>query len=199
MINSRIIGANGTPLNINGEGELSVTIHTHPPIDEKIESLPFRSYFKTTAGASDMRVDGSTTPVQFSIDADGNYDYYIKTISVKLADAGAKFNLFGALAALGTGVSFVWKNNEVGSLTIHDGIKDNLEWYRLSEQIPTIIDLSGGGADAVTVHIDLSRVFGTPYGLRLPKGTTAQLIFTVNDNLSAGLDEFNIIGYGIKI
>lgn len=200
MITARIIGANGKQLKVNGEGELAVSVHTHPPTDEVIESLPFRAYFEN-AGSNDMIVDGSTTPVEFSINADADFDYYIKTISVKLADATAQFNEFGALSALTNGVEFLWRSIRVGELTIHDGIKDNIEWFRLAN-IPinrnSIIDLSGGGADAIIVQIDLATLFGNPWGVRLEKGTTDKLVFRVNDAL-AGLDEFNIIGYGTKI
>lgn len=199
MITSRIIGKNGKELNINGEGELTVAIHTHPPIDEKIESLPFRAYFRNSAGSNDMRVNGATTNVDFSIDADEDFDYYIKTLSVKLADATAQFNEFGALAALTNGIEFKWRNQKTGELIIHDGIKDNLEWFRLSDQAPLIVDLSGGGADAVVAHIDLGKLFGNEWGVRLVKGRKDQLVFTVKDNLSVGIDEFNIIGYGVKI
>ena len=46
MITARIVGNNGQQLKVNGEGELAVTVHTHPPTDEAVESLPFRGYFK---------------------------------------------------------------------------------------------------------------------------------------------------------
>lgn len=199
MITARIIGSNGHELKINGEGELTATLHTHPPREEKVESFPFRAYFRNSSESNDMRINGLTDPDDFYISADAEYDYFIKVISVKLADAGAKFNLFGALAALTNGVKFSWSNLKTGELIIHDGIKDNLEWFRLSNQVPTITDLSGGGADSIVVYIDLAVIFGTPWGVRLTKGTKDQLSFSVRDNLSAGLDEFNIIAYGVKI
>lgn len=198
MITARIVGANGQQLKVNGEGEITASIHTHPPIEEKVEALPFRSYF-TNAGSNDLRVNGSTNSVEFSIDGDSEYDYFIKAINVKLADAGAKFNLFGALSALTNGVEFIWRSQDVGELIIHDGIKDNLEWYRLANVTPTIIDLSGGGADAIVVTIDLKILFSSNWGVRLKKGTNDKLIFRINDNLSTGIDEFNIIAYGTKI
>lgn len=198
MITSRIIGDNGKQLKINGEGELAVTIHTHPPTDEQVESLPFRSYFLNGA-SNDMRVNGATNSVEFSINSDSSFDYFIKFISIKLADAGASFNEFGNLSALSNGVEFEWVSQLLGTLTIHDGIKDNLEFFRLSNQTPVIIDLSGGGADAVVVQWDLAKIFGNPWGVRLTKTTTDKLLFRVNDDLSTGIDEFNIIAHGTKI
>lgn len=200
MITARIVGSNGQQLKVNGEGELAVTVHTHPPIDEVVESLPFRAYFEN-AGSNDMRVNGSTTPVEFSLNADGNFDYYVKSISVKLADANAVLNKFGNLSALTNGVEFEWDSIRVGTQIIHDGIKDNLEFFRLTNGgfAPQIVDLSGAGADAVIAFIDLALLFGNPWGIRLEKGTTDKLLFRVNDDLSVGIDEFNIIGYGTKI
>ena len=200
MITTRIVGANGKQLKINGEGEIAVAIHTHPPTDEAVESLPLRAYFEN-AGSNDMRVNGATTPVEFSIDADGDFDRYIKTLSIKLADPSATLDKFGNLTALSNGVEFIWRSIRVGEQIIHDGIKDNLEFFRLSNggYVPQIIDLSGGGADAIIVYVDLAQLFGNPWGIRLEKGTTDKLLFRVNDNLSSGIVEFNIIGYGTKL
>lgn len=202
MLTTRIIGNSGQQLKVNGEGEIGVVVHTHPPIKESRVSLPFRDYFKN-AGSNDMKASGTAeNPVEFSIDADANFDYYIKTLSVKLADAGATFDDFGNLGgALTNGVEFYWQSQRLGKLVIHDGIKDNLEFYRLStNQVAdnSIIDLSGGGADAVVVSVDLASLFGNPWGVRLERGTTDKLVFGVSDDLS-GVDEFNIIGYGTKV
>lgn len=199
MLTTRIIGANGKQLKINGEGEITATIHTHPPIDEVVESLPFRAYFRNSSASNDMRVNGSVTNVEFSINADSDFDYYIKSLSIKLADAGATFDDFGNLGGILTnGVEFYWQNQKSGKLTIHEGIKDNLEFFRLSKQNPNIIDLSGAGADALIVEVDFEVLFGTRFGIRLVKGTTDKIVFTIKDDIT-GLDEFNIIGYGIKL
>lgn len=193
-----IVGNKGNPLSINEDGGIDVTIAQYPAISEARTALPYRSFFLNDV-SNDMRVDGSTTNVVFSIIADGDYDYYIKSINVEIADAGAKFNLFGALAALTNGVTFEWFKQDIGTQTIHDGLKDNLDFFRLSDQVPTIIDLSGGGADAVIVHIDLLKLFGMPWGVKLRKGSTDRLSFTVRDDLSAGITTYNTIGYGIRI
>ena len=204
MITTQIVDGNSGDhkLKIQREGEIGVVVHTHPPFRESRTSLPFRQYFTadgTINGSNDMRVNGSVTPLEFCIPAEPNFDRFIKFISVKLADAGATFGEFANLAALTNGVEFEWQSQEVGALIIHDGIKDNLEFFRLSSQVPTIIDLSGGGADSIVVGIDLAKMFGSQWGLKLTAGTTEKLIFRVNDNLSVGIDEFNIIGHGTKV
>ena len=62
----------GNRLRINGEGELGVVIHTHPPVDEVLSSYPFSQFFTddgTSSGSKDMRVDGSSTSQEFYIAA----------------------------------------------------------------------------------------------------------------------------------
>jgi hypothetical protein len=191
----------GNRLKVQPEGDIGVVIHTHPPIKESRTGFPFRQYFTEDGlplSSNSMVVDGSVTPVNFFIEAETDFDRYIKFIAVKLADATAKFNEFGALTALANGVEFVWSSQSIGELVIHDGIKDNLEFFRLSSQPPVIVDLTGGGADAIVVGIDLAKMFGSQWGIKLTAGTTDRLTFRVNDAL-AGLDEFNIIGHGTKV
>ena len=56
-----------------------------------------------------------------------------------------------------------------------------------------------GNAEGYMMAIDLENVFGLPFGLRLRAGTRDKIVFRVRDNLSSGIDEFNIVGYGTKI
>ena len=203
MIKSQIIGdnANGSILKVFDEGEVGVVLHTHPPFKESRTSLPYRQYFTldgTVDGDNNMIVNGATTPIEFCIPANPNYDVFIKFISIKIADTTAKLNEFGALPALANGVEFSWQSQTEGSLIIHDGLKDNLEFFRLSDITPNIVDLSGGGADAAIITWDLAKIFGNPWGLKLSIGTTEKIVFRVNDNLT-GLDEFNIIGHGTRL
>jgi len=198
-------------LKINGEGEIGVVIHDHPPIDETLTSYPFRQYFTVdgeTTGSNDMIVDGSTTPQEFYIAAKEDKDVYIKTISVRLGDTGTvNLSRFGGLAALSVGLDLAFSNNVLGEVTIADEIKTNLELIRVglaSAPVGTgadafLLDVQGGGTeDTYLPVLDLSQTFGFPWGLRLQKGSKDRLLFRVNDAL-AGLITFNAIGYGIQI
>ena len=115
-ITSRIIGTDGQQLKINQEGDISVTIHQHPPITEDILALPFRSYFTddgTTTGSNDMAVNGGTTNVDFYIKASETYDIYIKYISVEIGDGGSPaLNKFGELPELTDGIAFYWDTQQ---------------------------------------------------------------------------------------
>lgn len=195
---------NQRPLIVSEEGASYVVVHPHPPKDETVAALPFRAYF-TNAGSNDMLVNGSVTNQTFSITADSENDCYVKTLSVIITDNGAKLNLFGAIAALTNGVEFVHVAGDSGTTVLHDGIKTNLSFMRLALGVPAIgdgasafrADVSGSAADSYLPVIDLSILFGLPWGVRLRKASTDRLSFIIKDNVSA-LDQFDVIGYGIK-
>ena len=67
----------GNTLKINGEGELNVVVHPHPPKNEENLAVPFRQYFTddgTSSGSNDMRVNGATNSVDFYIKAETDRD-----------------------------------------------------------------------------------------------------------------------------
>lgn len=193
---------------VNGEGELSVVVHPHPPRDEGESALPFRQYFTddgTSSGASDMRVDGSTNSVSFYISAIGTRDIYIKSMSILISDASATLNKFGNLAALTTGCDVSWESQDEGTVVIADQLQTNFDLVRFSGGFPSF----GSGASAFQAgnisgtsegylpFVDFSILFGLTYGIRLRKGTEDLIKITINDNVST-VDAFNCIGYGIK-
>lgn len=200
----------GGKAKVNGEGELGVVVHPHPPQDEKVTVLPFRQYFTsdgTISGSNDWAVNGSTTSQDFYIKAVANYDIYINSISVIIGDGGSpNLNGYGALSALTNGVEWVYFSQDAGEYQLHDGIKTNLEFIRLGVNTGAIgtgvdaylADVSGGGTEKSYIPtIDLSESFGLPWGVRLKKGTKDKLVFRVRDNLT-GLITHNAIAYGIR-
>ena len=211
MITARIVGIDGKQLKINGEGELSVVVHQHPPIDEDVTSLPFRQYFTTTGikgGSNDMRVNGATTFQDFYISASPDYDIYIKYITVEIGDNGTPaLNKFGALSALTNGVAFYWDTQKEPLYELHEGIKTNKEFIRIASDTGAIgtgtdaylADVSGGGTEkSYLPNIDMEEIYGFNWGLRLRKGTLDKLIFRIQDDLT-GLSTFNAIATGIRI
>lgn len=196
-------------LKINGEGEASVVVHPHPPRDEDIVAKPFRQYFTDNGkatGSNDMRVDGSTTEISFAIAADKEEDLYIKSCDLLIADASATLEKFGALTALSNGIKFTWVTQDLGETVIHEGLTTNFEVIRLCDNQPSIGSTTtafranniSGNAEGYSPSIDLANVFGLPWGLRLRAGTNDCLQWIVRDDLSTGMDAFDIIGYGIK-
>lgn len=205
MIEVQIVDGHGKgyPVRIGTEGEQYVVVHPHPPKDEVESPDPFRQYF-TNNGSNDMLVDGSTTPVDFAINAVPEHDIYVGTMSVIIADAASTLNKFGNLAELTNGVEIFWETQDRGVVQIHEGLKTNLDFMRLSGGEPAVgtgsdtfkADLSGGGADAYLPMIDIQDIFGLQWGLRLRKGTTDRLVIRIKDNVST-MDQFDCIAYGI--
>jgi hypothetical protein len=199
----------GNYLKINGEGEASVVVHPHPPVDETVFAKPFRQFFTddgSSTGSSDMLVDGSSTSVDFYIEAKPTVDVYIKTISVEIVDGSATLSEFGNLAALTNGIEFCHITNDFGTTVIDEAIKSNWDFIRLAAGNPSF----GDGAGAFRANnvvstfegyipvIDMATTFGLPWGLRLRKGTKDRLQFKLRDNVST-MEAFDIIGYGIEI
>jgi hypothetical protein len=206
----KIISKSAVPLKINGEGEVGVSVHTHPPINEKLASLPFRQYFTddgTATGTSDMKVVGTlAAPLLFYITAKQDVDVWVKTISIEISDASATLSKFGNVTALTNGVLFEWITNDKGTVEIHEGLKSNWDFVRLCAGNPSFGDGAGafragnvsGTSEGYTPVMDASVVFGLPYGFRLRKGTKDRLQFSVRDT-TTGVDSFNIVGYGVQV
>jgi hypothetical protein len=199
----------GHRVRVNSEGSIPVVVHPHPPNAESFQVLPFRQYLTddgASTGSFDMVVDGATTNTQFFISAQDDRDIYIKTLSVVIADVNATLDEFGNIGELTNGMDFRWSTQNSGDIIINEALKTNFDFIRLSGGRPAF----GAGATAFRAgnvsgasegyipFLDLALIFGLPWGLRLRSGTKDKLLFTVRDNL-AGVDAFNIIGYGVQL
>lgn len=196
---------------VNKNGSLNVVIHPYPADDIELVQLPYRQYFTddgSPTGSTDMAVNGSTTSQDFYVSAVEDYDIYVKYISAEISDNGSPaLNKFGSLSALTNGVEWSWFTQSDGDYILHEGIKSNIEFIRISSDTGAIgtgvdaylADVSGGGtAKSYLPNLDITEVFGIPYGLKLRKGTTDKIVFRVRDNLSS-LVKFDIIAHGFRI
>jgi len=203
--------ATNNAIAVDPDGELRVVIEQYPRLSGGQEAYPFSQFFTadgTPTGSNDMRVDGSTTPQEFFIIAQPDIDIWVKSIRVRISDPGANLDEFGALTALTNGVSWTYHNQAVGTITIADEIKSNLDFIELGLATPSVgtgidafkADISGGGgADTFLPTIDLTQTFGLSTGVHLKKGTLDRISFFVNDNLSAGIDTFRIKAFGVQV
>ena len=125
----------------------------------------------------------------------------------KVNTASPSLNKFGALTALSNGVSFYWDTLDAPLYELHEGIKTNKEFIRIASDTGAIgtgieaylADVSGGGTEkSYLPNMDMTEIYGLPWGLRLKKQTNDRLIFRVQDNLT-GLSTFNAIATGTRI
>ena len=198
----------GHKVRVNGEGEINVVVHPHPPRDEVEVAFPFRQYLTddgTPTGSNDMKVNGATTPVEFCVNAVSDFDIYVKNIAIVIADAGASLSQFGSITALTNGVDIKWVSQDFGERTIASGLKSNFDFVQTALGQPAFGDGNGAfrannvvsTSEAFLPVIDLSKTFGLPWGVRLRKGTKDRLCFVINDNVST-IDRFDALAYGIE-
>ena len=190
----------GNELKVTREGHATVDVATYPPLDEKVRAVPFTAFFTDSAGSSDMAVDGSTTPVEFSVKAIAGSVIYIRTISIRIGDTGTvTLDRFGGLTELTNGIEFSYITQSQGTNIIDPAIKTNLDFIRLGNETAGFGDgvtafkaaTSGAGEDTYLPFIDIGEFFGVPHGFRLDAGTLDRFSFFVKDNLT-GLATFNI-------
>ena len=218
-VTNKIIDGQGSGrfAKIDDGGYLRVQPSPFPPTSDEDIQIIFREFLtlNNDGTTSDMRVNGSATKQLFYIEAEPNFDIYIKNLSILLADTNTdnSFNTFGDLAALTNGCRLYYEDSN-GEINIGTTLQTNFDLIRLSLGTPAfgsryaaggatfnpffLPDAVGATADAIIPIIDFSSTFGFTYGLRLRNGTTNKLVFEINDDLSAGLDAFNIIAYGFK-
>lgn len=175
-----------------------------PLIEQKI--VPFRQFFTDdglSTGSNNMRVDGSSTVVDFWISADNEDDRYITTLSFLIADAGASLSKFGNLSALTNGLE-IFYTRITGAITIADELKTNLDVIRFANGQPAfgtagdaylLKNSIGANVDAYFPNADLTKMM-PPFGIKLDKGTKQRLTIRIQDNLSTGMDGFDVIATG---
>jgi hypothetical protein len=203
-ITVKVKGNDGTIMDVNGERQIPVVVHPHPPKGEVDTGTPFVAYFTDSGGSSDMAVNGSSTNVAYCIRAEETRDVYIKTLSIIIADASQTLQEFGNTnAALTNGVLFRWSTSDKGTAVINDSLKTNFDFVRLAGGTPApgnnylVTNAIPTNIEAYIPVIDLESIFGLPYGIRLRRGTKDKLEFVVRDDCSA-VDQFDILGYGFK-
>lgn len=190
---------------ISEENYLLTQEHGIPPLSPKGRLVVFRQFLTddgTTSGSTDMRVNGSTTPVEFWVPSDSTHDLYISNISFVIADASATLNTFGNITALTNGCDVEYFADG-STTTIGTALKSNFDFIRLCLGSPSF----GDGAAAFRANnvqstsegylpvLNFKQVFGFNYGIRLRPGTSDKLTVRVNDN-TTGVDAFNAIAYG---
>jgi hypothetical protein len=188
----------GHELRIDKEGTANVVVHQHPPVEETIMGIPSVLDFTNAAGSNDMQVAASlAAPQLFCVDARPDYDVYVKTVMITIADQNAQLNQFGNLTALTNGVDFCWESQALGNFVIKASMKSNWDFVKLSRGNPSFGDGTGafragnvsGNSEGYLPVIDMFAVFGQQYGIRLRKGTKDRLVFKINDD-TTGVDEF---------
>lgn len=192
---------------VNG-GSLLTINEGVPPFGLEQKQVIYRDYFRNTVtsganGSQDMRVNGSTTPVEFKVSGLDGRDRYISSISFEITDASATLDRFGSLAALTNGIEIEYTNPSVAGVVSLTPItlKTNFDFIRLCQGTPafgdgaTVFRASNvrGNSEGYIPDLDLRAVFGLHFGIRLTAADS--LVIRINDNVSS-IDGFTAIASG---
>jgi len=208
MLKTKITDGQGTGIdaNVNEQNALLVSVCSDPPLIPNKRKI-FRQYLTvdgTPTGSSVMKVDGSSTNVDFWVPSDANNDRYITAVSFIIADASAALNKFGAVTALTNGCVFEYSRGSGDIVTIHNALKSNFDFVRLCLANPSIGQQANafiannivGASEGVLPTFFFTTIL-PPYGLKLSAGTMARLTLRVRDDCS-GVDGFDAIAYGFE-
>ena len=196
--------SNGRNAFVDRGGNLRVQTQSIPQNGHAQEQIPIRVFFEN-AGSNDLLVDGSVTPVDFTIDAVPDEDCYIKTLAFELTDVGnGDLNEFGnSGAALTNGVQICLLRDE-GDVILHEGIKTNYQLVQAGGFVPAFGTTTNafrasnvnGASEGWSSFIDLAKIYGLDHGIRIPRGTSITLAVRIRDNLSTGYTSFNCVATG---
>lgn len=198
---------------VDDEGALSVSERFSPPYGVVDFIQPLALDFTddgTPTGSTDMRVDGSVTPQEFSVTADTvrarPADRYVNSVVFTIADQNSILRNFGAITRLTNGCR-VFYISERGEVTIRSGLASNFDFIRLCVGEPsfgttpdvlkldTAIGIAANASDVYLPVLNFSRVFGTQFGIKLAAGSIQKLVIEINDDVTT-VDEFTALALG---
>lgn len=177
-----------------------------PPAITGTATKPFSILMSTSAGVTDMRVDGSVTPVDFLLSSSDEGERYIHTLAITIADAGATLNKFGNIAALTNGCDLILQDEKLGDVIVSKSLKSNFDFVQMCSFKPYFGDGTAafrasnvvGASEAYVPILDIDEVFGMKHALRISKDSPKKLILRVNDALG-GIDRFDIRAFGYDV
>lgn len=199
--------ASGSLAKVGNSNQLytSVVPADLPPANTPNRYRHFSEYLRINGWESNnLNVNGSSTPVEFSLfapQASDTYDIYIRQLLIWITDGNVSASKFGALAALGTGFDLSIRESG-NAIQLIDKAKSVAELIRYSffgrpfGTNGTTAELTNtiGSQDTHVSMIDFGSFM--PYGLRLGRGSSDEITAIVNDDLR-GLTEFycQVVGY----
>lgn len=145
------------------------------------------------SGSPSMLVNGSTTPVAFSIAPSGSEVWYVQSVCITILDSGAMdYNKFGTLSALTNGLTFEIKVN--GVTTEVCNCQTNMELMGHFHDSPFTINSTAGFLSNSDTYIG-QMIFDPPFVLYASAGDMLQ--FRVRDNLTS-VDYLRIFAHYYK-
>ena len=148
-------------------------------------------------GSPDMQVNGSVTPVDFTIAADANDDLFIEEIRFYGGGNGIKFGKFlSQNSALTNGIQVQIKSdNQTTTLPMIKTTEDFKNKFAFGSGANFRIDVQAGADQFLAVLL-----FENPFPIRVAGAFPSDdfLKITINDNLSTGIIELELLSFGFR-
>lgn len=147
--------------------------------------------FLRNSGSRQMNVDGSVTPVDFTVGPGTGKKWYIAEALIAIEDSSINFTKFGGRSALTNGILIKVTENGVERDIVGEPIKRNAGFSFIAYDSK----ISAASTDLMTVRWKISDS-GT--FIRLLKSTSDIIKITVQDNLTS-ISEFSasLVGYEV--
>ena len=177
----------------SGSTVLSKLEQVDNTLDEFLTPFPGLAFrgFVTNGGSPDLNVDGSITPVDFTIAPPSGKIWYVHNISLVIEDNAINFTKFGGLLALTNGVDFKVKQNGSSEESLAN-IKNNGEFYTFANQVL----LESSAIDILVIQVNTKINTGTTFKLINSAGDNFKVI--INDDLTS-INKFQIVVRGYEV
>ena len=204
---------------VNDDGRLYEIDTVYPPItnDRQIILYVDDLTLNNDGVTSDMKVDGSVTTQEFSVNADSEFDIFINSVSFFIAAELVVTDLgeFGGITTpLTNGCQLIYENSDEGDIIIGDNLQTNYDLLRMCNMNPQfgldsnaafkIIQAFSNQDDGYLFILKFADYgYEQEYsgGIRLKAGSTDRLVFKIRDNLNltpSDISSFDGRVYGFK-
>jgi hypothetical protein len=204
---------------VNDDGRLYEIDTVYPPItnDRQIILYVDDLTLNNDGVTTDMKVDGSVTTQEFSVNADKDFDIFINSVSFFIAAELVVTDLgeFGGITTpLTNGCQLIYENSDEGDIIIGDNLQTNYDLLRMCNMNPQfglvsneqfkIVQAFSNQDDGYLFILKFSDYgYEQEYsgGIRLKAGTTDRLVFKIRDNLNvtpSDISSFDGRVYGYK-
>lgn len=142
-----------------------------------------------------MVVDGSVTPVQFTLGSNLEYDIHIMRMEVLISDGSMAASKFGALSPLTNGLS-VHVEEEGLTTYLMQGAKTNGQVITQSGGVEYLLLTNYlANSDAFIIIYNIANYI--EQGIRIGRASENRMVCTISDNL-IGLDDMFIRVFGYR-
>jgi hypothetical protein len=155
------------------------------------------------SGTLNMNVDGSVTDQIFYVSSHPDYDIFIQSIILVIADSAVAHSNYGNVSALTNGVDLIFQESGEETFLLKEAKTGGQVLVQSGLNVPfgdgaTVNELTNwtGTTDAQVIQWPVATF--VPNGLRLGRGNKDRIEFQVHDDLT-GLTEHTLRVFGYRL